>query len=323
MAVSTRRGAGEPEHPPVRAPLKYTKARSNRLSPRTAARLEPYALLLPALIVLLLLVIFPTLFLFYLSLSRWDIMTAVPRFIGLGNFREMFFDDLMFRESVRISAVFTIGAVVVEYALGLALAVALNRKLPGLGIIRTLLIVPMAMTPVVTGLVWRMLYDPTFGMINYLLSLIGLTGQAWVAQSSTALYALMVVDIWQWTPFVFLVLTAGLQSLPNEPFEAARVDGASRWQTFWQITFPLLWPVSLLVILLRTIDAWKVFDIVYAVTKGGPGTATQTLNFYSYTKGFQWFDLGYAAALIVVVLLVATIFTNVLVRFQPQMLEEK
>lgn len=323
MTVSTSRGAGEPAQLPARPPIKPAKARSIGLSPHTAARLEPYALLLPALIVLLLLVIFPTLFLFYLSLSRWDIMTAVPRFIGLGNFREMFFDDLMFRESVRISAVFTIGAVVIEYGLGLALAVALNRKLPGLGIIRTLLIVPMAMTPVVTGLVWRMLYDPTFGMINYLLTLIGVTGQAWVAQSSTALYALMVVDVWQWTPFVFLVLTAGLQSLPNEPFEAALVDGASRWQTFWQITFPLLWPVSLLVILLRTIDAWKVFDIVYAVTKGGPGTATQTLNFYSYTKGFQWFDLGYAAALIVVVLLVATIFTNALVRFQPHMLEEK
>ena len=289
---------------------------------RRARDREPLLLLLPAMVVLLLLVVFPTLYLFYLSLSRWDIMTSAPRFIGLGNFREMFSADPMFWESLRISTVFTVGAVTVEYGFGLALAVALNRKLPGLGLIRTLLIVPMAMTPVVTGIVWRMLYDPTFGMINYLLGQVGITGQAWVAQSSTALYALMVVDIWQWTPFMFLVLTAGLQSLPSDPFEAARVDGASRWQTFWQIAFPLLWPVSLLAILLRAIDAWKVFDIVYAVTKGGPGTSTQTLNFYSYTKGFQWFDLGYAAALIVVVLFVATIFTNVLVRVQPQILEE-
>ena len=289
---------------------------------RRARDREPLLLLLPAMVVLLLLVVFPTLYLFYLSLSRWDIMTSAPRFIGLGNFREMFSADPMFWESLRISTVFTVGAVAVEYGFGLALAVGLNRKLPGLGLIRTLLIVPMAMTPVVTGIVWRMLYDPTFGMINYLLGQVGISGQAWVAQSSTALYALMVVDIWQWTPFMFLVLTAGLQSLPSDPFEAARVDGASRWQTFWQIAFPLLWPVSLLAILLRAIDAWKVFDIVYAVTKGGPGTSTQTLNFYSYTKGFQWFDLGYAAALIVVVLFVATIFTNVLVRVQPQILEE-
>lgn len=297
-------------------------AASQNSRTRWALEREPLLLLLPAMVVLLLLVVFPTLYLVYLSLSRWDIMTAAPRFIGLGNFREMFGADPMFWESLRISSVFTVGAVVVEYVFGLALAVALNRKLPGLGLIRTLLIVPMAMTPVVTGIVWRMLYDPTFGMLNYLLGQVGITGQAWVAQSSTALYALIVVDIWQWTPFMFLVLTAGLQSLPSDPFEAARVDGASRWQMFWQIAFPLLWPVSLLAILLRAIDAWKVFDIVYAVTKGGPGTATQTLNFYSYTKGFQWFDLGYAAALIIVVLVVATIFTNALVRVQPQILEE-
>jgi len=276
----------------------------------------------PSLVVLLVFVIFPTLFLLGLSLSAWDFTTPLPRLIGLRNFITLFTDDADFWAGLMRSLTFVVCGVSAEFVLGLLIAVLFHsRQLPGISVIRTLLLVPMAMTPVVTGMLWLIMYNPTYGLINYLLSLWGIQGPAWTADPATALGALIVIDIWQWTPFVFLVLSAGLLSIPNELYEAARVDGATGWHMFWYVTLPMLKRVSLLVILLRTVDIWKVFDTIFALTKGGPGTATQTLNFYAYVQSFQWFHLGYAAALMVVAVLIVTVFANVFLRTSRGLLE--
>ena len=217
--------------------------------------------------------------------------------------------------------IFVVVGIAVEYVLGLAIALLMNRRLRGIGIFRTALLLPMAMTPIVTGMVWLILYNPNYGLINYLLGLVGIQGPDWISQPNTALLALIIVDIWQWTPFMFLVLSAGLAGLPIEVSEAAKVDGANRWQEFWSVTLPLLKRTSLLAILLRVIDLWKVFDTIFALTKGGPGTATQTLNFYGYLQGFRWFNLGYAAAIMVVAMFVIMFFANYFMRLQGGLLE--
>jgi multiple sugar transport system permease protein len=277
-------------------------------------------LIAPALILLVLLVIFPTLYLLVLSLLQWDFTAPDIKFVGLKNFIEILTDDSYFWEALFHSVIFVVCGVTVEYGLGLGLALLMNREMRGIGIFRTLLISPMAMTPIVTGMVWLILLNPTYGLLDYLLGLVGIHGPAWTAQPQFALPALILVDVWQWTPFMFLIMSAGLLSLPIEVLEAGRVDGASPWQQFWLITLPLLRRVSLVALLLRTIDIWKVFDTIFALTKGGPGTATQTINFYGYMQGFQWFHLGYAAALMVIAVVVVIIFTEIFVRLAGDLL---
>jgi len=220
-----------------------------------------------------------------------------------------------------MSVKFTVIAVGVEYVLGLGMAVVLNRDLPGLGVIRTILILPMAMIPVVVGFAWRIMLDPNFGILNYLMRWVGLTPIEWLGQSSTALYSLIAVDVWQWTPFMFLMLTAGLVSLPNEVLEAALVDGASAWQQFRHVAFPMIRNISILSILIRALDVWKVFDIIYVMTRGGPGTSTTTLNVHSYYTAFQWFNLGYAGAIVMILLIISITVAQLTLRSQRQLLE--
>jgi multiple sugar transport system permease protein len=274
----------------------------------------------PAIILLVLLVIFPTLYLLLLSLLQWDFTTPDVKFVGLRNFVEILTDDSYFWEAFFHSAVFVVCGVTLEYCLGLGLALLMNREIRGIGVFRTLMISPMAMTPIVTGMVWLILLNPTYGLLDYLLGLLGIHGPAWTAQPQFALAALILVDVWQWTPFMFLIMSAGLLSLPTEVLEAGRVDGASKWQEFWHITLPLLRRVSLVAVLLRTIDIWKVFDTIFALTKGGPGTATQTINFYGYMQGFQWFHLGYASAIMVIAVVMVIIFTEIFVRLAGDLL---
>jgi multiple sugar transport system permease protein len=278
-------------------------------------------LISPTLLLLIALVIFPTLYLLWLSLSKWDMSSGGPQLIGLGNYIKLFTNDDFFWKAVQRSVLFVIIGVLIEYILGLGIALLMLKPLRGIGLFRTLMTAPMAMTPIVTGMVWLILYNPNYGMVNYLLSFVGISGVEWISQPITALPALIIVDIWQWTPFMFLVLTAGLLSIPTELSEAAWVDGANSWQEFWYVTFPLLKRISLLAILLRTVDIWKVFDTIFVLTKGGPGTATQTLNFYAYLQSFQWFHLGYGGAIMVVGVAVILIFANVFLKFEGGLLE--
>jgi len=293
---------------------------TNRFTTWVDMNLIP-VLITPTLFLLLILVIFPTLYLLWLSLSKWDVSSGGPQFIGFGNYLKLFTDDNFFWKSIQRSVIFVIVGVSVEYILGLGIAILMLKPIRGIGLFRTLMTAPMAMTPIVTGMVWLILYNPNYGMVNYLLSFIGITGVEWISKPETALLALIIVDIWQWTPFMFLVLTAGLLSVPTQVLEAARVDGANVWQEFWHITFPLLRNISLLAILLRTVDIWKVFDTIFVLTKGGPGTATQTLNFYAYLQSFQWFHLGYGGAIMVFGVAVILIFANVFLKFEGGLLD--
>ena len=188
--------------------------------------------------------------------------------------------------------------------IGMVMALILNRDFPGARWARTAFLLPMVATPVATSLVWMMMFNPTLGVLNYFLQVVGLPPSLWVADPWLAIPTIVMVDVWHFAPFAMLILLAGLRALPLEPFESAMIDGASRWQTFWRITLPLLRPVLLVVLMFRTIDALKVFDLIWVMTAGGPGFASETLYVYAYNQAFKYLDLGYGSAVIVVFTLI-------------------
>ena len=256
----------------------------------------------PAMAILLAFAVYITISLVYLALCNWNIRSPSPSFSGPSNFIAIARDNAFWQSLMR-SAVFTVSSVFFEIILGFFMAYVLSKKIRALGLVRTLLIVPMAMTPVVIAMFWKIMYDPTLGPINYFLSLIGIRGPEWLGSTSTAFLSVIIVNVWQWVPFSFLVLTAGMAALPEEPYESARIDGANEFQIMLKLTLPMLKPIFLMLMLLRGVDAFKAFDLVFVMTRGGPGEVTQLLPYYIYLRGFQWFDLGYAAALSLVVLL--------------------
>jgi multiple sugar transport system permease protein len=186
----------------------------------------------------------------------------------------------------------------------MVMALILNREFRGARWARTAFLLPMVATPVATSLVWMMMFNPTLGILNYFLGLVGLPPSLWVADPRLTIISLVVVDIWHFAPFAMLILLAGLRSLPPEPFESAMIDGASRWQIFWRVTVPLLLPVLSVVLIFRTIDALKVFDIIWVITAGGPGFSSETLYVYAYNQAFKYLDIGYGSAVIVLFTLV-------------------
>jgi multiple sugar transport system permease protein len=198
----------------------------------------------------------------------------------------------------------------------LGLALLLNQQIRGRGVFRASLLVPMMLPTVVVGVVWRLMLNPNFGAINGTLKQLGINteGLTWTASPRLAFLAVIAVDVWQWTPFVFLVLLAGLQAIPQEPYEAALIDGSSRWQTFRHVTLPLLKPAILIVLLLRTMDLLRVFDQIFILTEGGPGFATEMISLYIYRTAFRFFDFGYAAAMSFVLLAVTNVISVVYLR---------
>jgi multiple sugar transport system permease protein len=236
------------------------------------------------------------------------------RWVGGDNFARLL-TDATFRVAFRNTLVFVFFAVTGEFLLGLGLAlVAVRRLSRAEGLFRSLILLPMIVTPVVVGMMWRLLYNHELGMINYFLSLVGLPGQSWLTDLRLVMPVVILTDIWQWMPFMFLMLLAGLSSIPTEPLEAARVDGANAWQTFRHVTWPLLTPIVLVAVMIRAIDAVKVFDLVYIMTFGGPGNATETLSLYAYRMGFIRSDIGYGAAISLVLTVVVTVLSMVAVR---------
>jgi multiple sugar transport system permease protein len=221
------------------------------------------------------------------------------------------FSDGFFLAALGHTLLFAAAALTCEFLLGLGLALLVDRPLRGRGLFRALLLVPMMLPPVVVGVVWRLMLNPDFGAINGTLRRIGLTTEAltWTASPRLAMLSVIAVDVWQWTPFVFLVLLAGLQAIPQEPYEAARIDGSSAWQTFRFITLPLLRPAMLIALLLRTMDLLRVFDQIYILTEGGPGFATETVSLYIYRAAFRFFDFGYAAAMSFVLLIITNLIS--------------
>ena len=275
----------------------------------------PYLFVLPTLAILFGIAIFPLLYSIYLT--AMDINLSKPQygvhFVGFQQFVELA-KDSAYVNSLYLTLVLSATVVIVETAVGLFVALLYSQIRTGRNIIRTLTLIPMILTPVAVGLLWRYMYQPVYGILNYLMVSVGLPSGTWHSEPSTALLSVAIIDVWQWTPFAILVLTAGLQSLPVEPFEAAQIDGASRWQTFRNLTLPLLKPVILVVVIIRGLDSLKIFDTIYVLTKGGPGLSTQVFNMNLYKEGFAFFKISYAAAGAWPIFLISIVFSYALFR---------
>lgn len=265
----------------------------------------PYLLIAPTIAVLLALSIYPLIYAIRVALqtrsgdaARWS----------LANFARLATDGFFLSALVH-TLIYAAVALTFEFLLGLGLAVLLDRPLRGRSVFRSVLLVPMMLPPVVVGVVWRLMLNPDFGAVNGTLKGAGVNTEAltWTASPILALASVIAVDIWQWTPFMFLVLLAGLQAIPQEPYEAALIDGSSAWQTFRHVTLPMLKPAILIALLLRTMDLLRVFDQIFILTEGGPGFSTETVSLYIYRTAFRFADFGYAAAMSFVLLLLTNI----------------
>jgi len=252
----------------------------------------------PAVLFLLFTSVYPLLYSLRLSFFSWNmsVPNSQPVYIGLANYTRLF-SDANFLSSVRITLIFVAASVTLEFLLGMALALLATSNLKLMGVIRTVLLIPLMMTPVVVGVLWRTLYHSSYGAINFFLNLVGIASQPFVGDPKQALASVIVVEIWQQLPVVVFILAAGIQSLPVDLYKAARVDGASAWQIFREITLPLLRPVILVVLLLRIMDAFRVFDIIWTLTFGGPGRTTELLSMMIYKSGLQFFQIGQASAM--------------------------
>ncbi|WP_261164606.1 carbohydrate ABC transporter permease [Microbacterium sp. Marseille-Q6965] len=262
-----------------------------------------WVLAAPAMVFVAMLLVFPLAWTVYLSLTDASgSIRAEHDFIGIDNYVEILGDTDRFWPAVLRTAIFTFGALAVEMTLGMLIALLLWRPFRGQGLVRIIILLPLVATPVAVGMMWRLIFEPSIGFANQLLSWFGIPAQPWLAGEATALPTLMFVDIWQWTPMVVLILLAGLTSLSDEPDEAARVDGANAWQRFWHVTFPLVMPTFITAILLRGIDALKTFDILYATKGKGGGSfhEVETLNVYAYGLSFDYNEYGESSTVLVI-----------------------
>ena len=272
-----------------------------------------WALVLPTVLVLFVITIYPMLNSLWNSLHYFNLFKPDDqRFVGLGNYVDLLTNDATFWTVMQITFIYTIVVVTVQFIAGLGMALLLDRAMRGITLLRTLIIIPILISPVVVGLTWRYMYEP-WGVINYVLGKFGVAPIEWVSSPNFALISIMIVDIWQWTPFVVLVLLAGLQSIPREVVEAASLDGLKFRQYFTRILWPLLRPVALIVLLIRMMDALKVFDTVYMLTRGGPGTATYVASMYDYVLFFGNYQVGYAAAMSYIILIIVNVFAIALI----------
>jgi multiple sugar transport system permease protein len=270
----------------------------------------------PALAILLALTLAPAAYLIYSSFFDFTLLGETPRrYVGLSNYGDVF-SDVTIRHDFLVTLLFVGLAVSIEMVVGLLLAIPLARRTASNAVASTLLLLPFAMTPAVSAIIWRQLLDPNFGWIDFYLGKLGLMGQPveWLSHPTTAWIALIWVDVWQWTPFVALVLIAGLQGVPEEPRQAAAVDGATRWQQLRYITLPLLKPFIAIALLLRLVEAFKTFATVKILTGGGPGRTTELVNLTIYRVALEDFSIGAAAALGVVFLILLVAITSQVLR---------
>jgi multiple sugar transport system permease protein len=277
-------------------------------------RWERASMLTPAVIALAAVTLFPGLYLLYMSVLGWQVQNLDDiRFVGIDNFRVLL-QSASFLEAAWTTIVFVTASTALSLVLGLALALALNEELRGRGVMRALLTLPLIVPPVVAGFGWKFLLSSDVGVIGaYLLRRLGLDWSP-LGDPSLAMVSVVIADIWSKTSFMFLIMLAGLQAIPTILYEAARIDGASFWKQFRTITLPLLRGVLIVAVILRVLDAINTFDVIFVMTQGGPGTATQTLTILGWKIGFTYFDLGQAAALAVMMMVTAVIAASALIR---------
>ena len=272
--------------------------------------------ILPALVLVSAVIVFPWLFTIGMSANAWQVGSA-PRFVGLENYIRLA-GDMRFWESMWHTLTYTVLSVVAPLILGTLAALVFDSKMPLRGVLRGIFVMPMMATPVAVALVWTMMFHPQLGVLNYLLSLVGIPPQAWIFEQGTVIPSLVLVETWQWTPLIMLIVLGGLASMPREPFEGAEIDGANAWQKFRYITLPMILPFMMIAVIIRSIDALKSFDIIYAMTQGGPGTASETINLYLYNVAFSYYDIGYGSAIAVVFFIIIIMMSLVLLHLRQR-----
>ncbi len=289
---------------------------------RTSYGFTAYIFILPAIIILGLYSLYPLVYSIVMSFFEWNIVQpdATPLFVGLKNFIDMWQNE-NFLVSLKNSFLFSAITISLEFTLGLWFAVLFSQEIRGNSIFRSLFLIPLAITPVVTGLLWRMIFNPANGLVNHILEIFNLPPQMWLASPNLAFFSICFVDVWMWTPFVVIVFVAALKSIPTDLGEAAEVDGANRWQLFWKITFPIMLPVVIVVMLLRFIDSFKVFDTIFVMTGGGPGLSTEVLGLFLYKQGLKYFYIGRTSA--VTIIFVMIIFAAAFFAIRRTLREEK
>ena len=271
---------------------------------------------MPAAVIVAAVILFPWIFTLFMSVHDWKVTGDTP-FVGMANYMKMFSDERFLYAVVR-TIWFTAASVIAPLLLGVWAAVCFASKFKFRGLARTLFVLPMMATPVAISLVWTMMFHPQLGVSNYILTSIGLPASTWVYGAGTVIPTLVMVETWQWTPLVMLIVLGGIASLPTDPYEAAILDGASPWQMFRHITLPLVWPFIMVAAVIRLIDALKTFDTIYVITLGGPGTASETINILLYQTAFAYYDLGYGSAMVVVFFVLILLISLLLLRVRQR-----
>ena len=300
--------------------IENTKTGASRKEGSRPARLAPnyWPFVIPALVVILAVIVFPWVFTLWMSAHRWT-LGQEQSFIGFENYIRLA-SDIRFWESLWHTLIYTVLSVVAPLILGTLAALVFDAQFPLRGFLRGVFVMPMMATPVAIALVWTMMFHPQLGVLNYLLSFIHIGPQEWIYNQSTVIPSLVLVETWQWTPLVMLIVLGGLAAVPREPYESAEIDGANAWQKFRYLTMPMIAPFLMIAVIIRSIDAVKSFDIIYAMTQGGPGTASETINIYLYNTAFAYYDIGYGSAMAVVffIIIVALSFVLLMVRQRSQ-----
>lgn len=280
--------------------------------------LVPYLYIAPAFIYLFILWVFPFLYSLILSFQKWELasLDTQKKFVGFKNYVEIV-KDPEFWNGINRTLVYVFSAVGFEFVAGFGIALLVCKQLRGMGVFRRFILIPFLVAPVVVGLMWMWMYNPELGIVNHFIRTLEIhdRGFTWTGDPSMAMFSVVLADIWQWTPFVILLFVAGIVSLPPDPFDAARIDGASRWQIFKYITLPMLKPVMMVILLIRTMTAFKFIDKIFVLTHGGPASTTEVLGFYIYRVSFMHFRMGYGAALSYVMFIIVIALCFIVIRF--------
>jgi multiple sugar transport system permease protein len=271
--------------------------------------------LLPAMVVITAVTIYPLIYSISVALRQWNVSRPYygNTFVGLRNFHDILTDE-KFWNSLRVTGLFVFWSVFIEFLLALGLALLLYKEIRGKNVVRAVLIIPMIICPSVVALIWKYMLNDTFGILSVFLKHIGFENVHWYGDIKTALPTMILIDVWEWTAFLFIILLSGLVSLPIPLFEAARIDGANNWKMFRFITLPLMKPVILVALFLRTLDSLRTFDIVWILTRGGPSYSTELISVFIFREGLHFFNVGYASAISLILLLIVGVIFYFFIR---------
>jgi len=291
--------------------------RAQRLKPAGGSQgdaLSAFLFLSPTLIIFSTFILFPVFFSFYLSFQHWNMFSTDQSFVGLDNYIRLF-QSPEFWQVLKNTLVFTLGTVPLNMVLALGVAYVLNKKIKGKKFLRTAFFAPVIISPVAAAVIWRWIYDPNFGLLNYSLGFLSIDAVNWLNDPTAAMFALVIMGVWKTFGINMILFAAGLQGIPSHYYEAAEIDGAGKWSQFWHITLPLLTPTTFFILVMSMITSFQVFDLVYVLTSGGPLGATKVLVFYIYEQAFQFFEMGYASAVSYILFAVLFILTLLQVKY--------